>query len=107
MGLQKSNCCTMAKRVKKEYALAMVKQKNGRSIPIKKRTKYCPECGQFMYIEKHKQGGTYPFKKSKTKWKCSDSLCNHSELEEGLIDKNIRHGMYDRSIGILPLTNFL
>lgn len=90
-------------KVKKEYDTVLVKQKNGRIVPITKRTKQCPVCGLKMYLDQHKKGGVH--KRARTTWCCSEETCKHKELEEGTLDKYIRRGIYDKSIGILPLTD--
>lgn len=87
----------------KIFQKVLVTQKNGRVVPINKETKPCPECGNHMYVERVRKGGVH--KRSKKYWVCSETLCNHKELEEGTKDKEIRMGLYDETIGLLPLTD--
>ena len=86
-----------------EKSTYLVKQKKGKIVPVNKQTKPCPACGFNMTAVKYKKGGYY--KRSKKYWECSETLCNHKELEEGHREKEIRLGVYDDIIGILPLTN--
>jgi len=88
---------------KKEYRTVQVKQKNGRIIPITKLVKTCPICCCDMFIDKKVSGGIH--KRSRTYWKCSETLCNHQELNEGSRDMDIRMGGYDDAIGILKAPN--
>lgn len=83
----------------KEYKTVPVKQKNGRTVPITKLVKSCPLCMNDMFIESQVKGGV--FKRNRTYWKCSETLCNHRELNEGEHDMYVRMGAYDENIGIL------
>ena len=86
---------------KKRYEKVLVKQKNGRKTMITKLVKTCPVCGKNMYIDHVKEGGV--FTRSRKYYKCSESLCEHKEMEEGSQDTSIRMGTYDKSIGILQI----
>ena len=84
---------------KKEYRTVPVKQKNGRTVPITKLVKQCPLCGCDMFIDHSVKGGF--FKRARTYWLCSETLCKHRELNEGEHDMYVRMGAYDENIGIL------
>ena len=86
---------------KKQYRTVLVKQKTGRTVPITKLVKTCPICMNDMFIESQVKGGV--FKRNRTYWKCSETLCNHRELNEGSHDGDVRRGAFDDSIGILPI----
>jgi hypothetical protein len=85
----------------KRYKKVLVKQKNGRTVPITKLVKTCDACGNDMFVERNVKGGIH--KRSRVYWVCSEKLCQHRELNEGSQDKSIRMGVYDDAIGILPL----
>lgn len=86
----------------KRYKKVEVVQRNGRRTKVTKLVKTCDCCGHDMFIERTIQGGVH--KRSRVYWVCSETkLCGHRELQEGSQDKSIRMGIYDKSIGILPI----
>lgn len=79
------------KEGEKIYTTSPTKGKDGITRPVTRvhLEKPCPQCHQPMKIEKEIKGGVY--KRSFSRWRCQDKTCNHSEMNEGDLDKFIRH----------------
>ncbi len=91
--------------IKKVYTTSPTLCKNGVTKPITRvhLESPCPICSQPMIIEKHIKGTLK--KRAWVRWRCTDKLCNHSQIEEGEQDRKIRTGLADDLLGILKTPN--
>lgn len=88
-------------KIEKVYVTTPTLCKNGVTRPITRAylETPCDICGQPMRIEKRVKGSLQ--KRSWTRWRCIDKICNHSKISEGEKDLSIRYGLLDKKLGIL------
>ncbi len=92
--------------IEKVYITTPTLCKNGVTKPITRvyLESPCPVCQMPMRIEKKIKGAIY--KRGWVRWKCTDSLCGHSQIQEGEKDEIIRRGGEDKKAGILKQPKF-
>lgn len=86
---------------KKVYTTKPTKGKDGITRPVTRvhLEKQCPLCHQPMVVETQIKKGVRS--KDINRWRCTDSTCNHSEIDESEEDRIVRFGSRDHKIGIL------